>query len=78
MFRVIGDEVQFQFGNHTYRLVGRQDGGFDLLGNDRSVAEFKAGGGQLEVWLSGSLPTENNPPVGFPVDPDGYIHIEKS
>ena len=59
-------------------MTVREDGGFDLKGNGRQLAEVRFGGGRFQVHLSGSLPLDNNPDVGVAVDPDGYIHVEKS
>jgi hypothetical protein len=78
MFKVESDKVTITEGNHTLEMERLAEGGFVVRGNGISVAEVRFGGGRFQLHLSGDLPLENNPDVGFAVDGDGYIHVEKS
>jgi hypothetical protein len=71
--------VDIVAGNHTWKLVPREDGGVDLKGNGYQLMEVRFGGGRFQPVLAGSLPPTGSggADVGAVVDEDGYLHIDK-
>lgn len=71
--------VEITAGNHTLKHVAREDGGYDVFGNNYKLAEYRFGGGRFQLVLAGSLPPTGSggADVGTAVDEDGYVHVEK-